>query len=66
MNLASYNLNPTEWIGFDWNILTNDLLRDPYGILLNTEPEVGLMGPLAVGYVGNGIGILLYNDFFLV
>ncbi len=64
LNLASYNLNPTEWIGFDWNILTNDLLRDPYGILLNTEPEVGLMGPLAVGYVGNGIGILLYNDFF--
>lgn len=64
LNLASYNLNPTEWIGFDWNILTNELLKDPYGILLNTEPEVGLIGPLVLGYVGNGIGILLYNDFF--
>ncbi len=64
LGLSSYNLSPTEWIGFDWNRLTNDLLKDPYGILLNSEPEVGLFGPISVGYVGNGIGILLFNDFF--
>lgn len=64
LDLASYNLNPVEWIGFDWNVLTNALLRDPYGVLLNTEPEVGLFGPLVLGYIGNGVGILVYNDFF--
>ncbi|MCX8028928.1 MAG: hypothetical protein N2712_02925 [Brevinematales bacterium] len=64
LNLASYNLSPYEWIGFDWAELTNQLLVDPYGVLLNTEPEAVLFGPLCVGYVGNGIGILLYNDFY--
>lgn len=64
LNLSSYNLNPAEWIGFDWASLTNQLLKDPYGILLNAEPEVGLFGPLTIGYVGNGLGIVIYNDFF--
>ncbi|MGB9620905.1 MAG: hypothetical protein ACPL4C_00520 [Brevinematia bacterium] len=67
LNLSSYNLNPfnpLQWIGFDWSSLTNELLKDPYGLLLNASPEVALFGPLALGYVGNGIGIMVYNDFF--
>ncbi|MFN4245701.1 MAG: hypothetical protein ACK4F9_06090 [Brevinematia bacterium] len=64
MGLASYNLSPREWLGFDWNVLTNNLLNDPYGVFLNSEPEIALLGPILVGYVGNGIGILLFNDFF--
>lgn len=67
LGLSSYNLNPfnpLQWFGFDWNSLTNELLKDPYGLLINANPEVGIFGPLAIGYVGNGIGIMLYNDFF--
>lgn len=63
LNLASYNLSPIEWIGFDWAILTNELMKDPYGVVLNSNPEVALFGPLCFGYVGNGIGIMIYNDF---
>lgn len=64
LNLSSYNLNPIEWSGFDWPSLYASFLKDPYGILLNADPQAGIFGPLCIGYIGNGIGIVLYNDFY--
>jgi hypothetical protein len=63
LNLSSYQLS-SLWAGFDYSTLLINAMNDPYGIALNSDPEVGLFGPLCLGYVGNGIGIMLYDNSF--
>jgi hypothetical protein len=64
-----------NWDLYDYYQIYNklDTTLPDYGIsgldqadlakLINLRAKVGLNGPLSLGYMGNGIGILLYNDF---
>jgi hypothetical protein len=63
LNLSSYQLS-SLWAGFDYSTLLSNVMNDPYGVALNSDPEVGLFGPINLGYIGNGIGIMVYDDSF--
>jgi|GEM_PF-3154671 len=63
LNLSSYQLS-SLWAGFDYSTLLSNVMNDPYGVALNSYPEVGLFGPINLGYIGNGIGIMVYDDSF--
>ncbi len=40
----------------------SNLTTEQWQQLLNLNVTLGLSGPLTLGYVGNGLGLLLYND----
>jgi len=63
LQLSSYQLS-SLWAGFDYSRILSNVMNDPYSIALNSDPEVGLFGPLCLGYVGNGIGIMIYDNSF--
>jgi len=63
LNLSSYQLS-SLWAGFDYSTFLSNVMNDPYGVALNSDPEVGLFGPINLGYIGNGIGIMVYDDSF--
>ncbi len=42
---------------------TSALTPAQWQTLVNLKAHVALGGPLALGYVGNGLGIMLYDDF---
>ncbi len=51
------------WTGFDLGQLVNNLTNsDLYGAILNSYPNIAMYGPISLGYVGNGFGILLFSD----
>lgn len=39
------------------------LTTEEWATLLNLRSKIGIIGPLSLGYIGNGIGILFYNNF---